>query len=88
MSSSTPRICPISASTPIPAAVAWATMPRVVSRFTLKGSCDQSIMTDVQPMSMHLRIISRSLPWSRWSTTGTGESPAISLIQPYIASWL
>ena len=71
----------------MPAFVAMSTTLRVCSRFTSNGLSDQSIMTEVQPISTHFLIMSRSLPWSRCSTTGTGESSAISRIQPIMALW-
>ena len=45
-------------------------------------------MIEVQPALAQASIIARSLQWSRWSTTGTGESSATVRTQETISLWL
>jgi hypothetical protein len=45
-------------------------------------------MIEVQPALAQASIIARSLQWSRWSTTGTGDSSATVRTQETISLWL
>jgi hypothetical protein len=59
-----------------------------ISRFCSNGNSEASIMIEVQPALAQASIIARSLQWSRWSTTGTGDSSATVRTQLTISLWL
>jgi len=52
---------------------AYSTTLRQTSTFFSKGSCDASIITEVNPSSMHCLHSSKLSPWSRWTAMGMVE---------------